>query len=115
MDIIRKGSGTRMSMITIHNGTIYLAGQVADDANATVSVQTQQVLNKIDSLLDSVGSNKSKILSATIWITDTKTFEEMNAVWDSWVDREHRPVRACVGADLAVPGLSVEIMVTAAQ
>lgn len=115
MDIIRTGSGTRMSMITIHNGTIYLAGQVADDPDATVTVQAQQVLNKIDSLLESVGSNKSKILSATIWITDTKTFEEMNAIWDAWVDQGHLPVRACVGANLAVPGVSVEIMVIAAQ
>tara|TARA_R110002096_G_scaffold101547_9_gene224597 strand:- start:18611 stop:18958 length:348 start_codon:yes stop_codon:yes gene_type:complete len=115
MDITRLGTGSRMSMTTIHNGTVYLAGQVADDAGASVSIQTQQVLEKISSLLDAVGSGKSKILSATIWLTDVKNFDEMNAVWDAWVDPEHLPVRACVGSALAAPGLDVEIMVIAAQ
>jgi len=104
-----------MSMATIHNGTIYLAGQVADDPSADIRVQTQQVLDKIDSFLEEASSHKSKILSATIWLTDTKTFADMNAVWDAWVDPDNLPVRACVSSDLAVPGLSVEIMVIAAQ
>ena len=114
-EIIRLGDGTRMSMTTIHNGTVYLAGQVADDSAASVRVQTQQVLEKISSLLTAAGSGKSKILSATIWITNVEDFDEMNAAWDAWVEADHLPVRACVGAALAAPGLMVEIMVIAAQ
>lgn len=115
MEITRHGSGTRMSMATVHNGVVYLAGQVADDPTASMHDQTQQVLDKIDVLLISVGSEKSKILSAVIWIVDVGTFDEMNAVWDAWVDTENLPVRACVGAALAAPGLVVEIMVIAAK
>ncbi len=115
MEITRLGSGTRMSMTTIHNGTVYLAGQVADDPGSSVRVQTEQVLKKINSLLNAAGSGKSKLLSATIWITNVETFNEMNAVWDAWVDPDNLPVRACVGAALAAPGLDVEIMVIAAQ
>ena len=115
MEIIRLGAGTRMSMTTIHDGTVYLAGQVADDPGASVRVQTQQILDKIDTLLNAAGSGKSKILSATIWITNVETFDEMNEVWDAWVEPEQPPVRACVGAALAAQGLKVEIMVIAAQ
>ena len=114
-EIIRLGGGTRMSMTAIHNGTVYLAGQVADDPGSSVRVQTQQILEKISSLLSAAGSGRSKILSATIWITNVEDFDEMNAVWDAWVEPEHLPVRACVGAALAAPGLKVEIMVIAAQ
>lgn len=114
-EIIRLGSGTRMSMTSIHNGTVYLAGQVADDPGASIRVQTQQVLEKISSLLSAAGSGKSRILSATIWITNVEDFDEMNAVWDAWVEPDNLPVRACVGAALAAPGLMVEIMVIAAQ
>lgn len=112
MSIIRYGSGPRMSQAVTHNGVAYLAGQVGD--GDTVDTQTRDVLSKVDALLKEVGSDKSKILSATIWITDMAEFAEMNAVWDAWVDPQNPPARACTEAALALPKFKVEIMVVAA-
>lgn len=107
-------TGTRMSQAVKHGNTVYLAGQVADDAAVDVKTQTQQVLVKIDRLLTAAGTDKSKLLSATIWLTDMRYFADMNAVWDAWVVPGATPARACVEARLALPDLKVEIGVIAA-
>jgi enamine deaminase RidA (YjgF/YER057c/UK114 family) len=114
MEIKRNGTGPRMSAGVVHNGTIYLAGQVADDASADVAGQTRQILSTIDRLLGECGSDKTKILSAQIFLADIKTFAEMNSAWDAWVPAGHTPARATVEAKLAAPKYLVEIMVIAA-
>ena len=94
---------------------MYTAGQVAIDApGASVTEQTQDVLNRIDKLLAEAGTDKTKLLSATIWLSDMDTFNEMNAVWDIWVAPGNTPCRACVNAQLAAPQYDVEIAVIAA-
>lgn len=112
-DIIRQGSNTRMSQIVIHNGTVYLAGQVGRVGDS-VTVQTQEIIAKVEALLTQAGSDKSRILQAIIWLADMQDFDEMNAVWDTWLGAENAPARACGEARLARPGLKVEITVTAA-
>ena len=114
MSITRHGVGARMSQAVVHAGTVYLAGQVADDTSVGVAGQTEQVLAKIDAQLAAAGTDKSKLLSAQLWITDMASFNEMNAVWDAWVAPGETPARACVEAQLAAPQYLVEIMVTAA-
>jgi len=99
----------------IHGNTVYLAGQVADDKAASVAEQTRQVLAKIDDLLKSAGTDKSRLLSANVWLADIGHFAEMNSVWDKWVVPGHTPARATVQSALAVPGFLVEIMVVAAR
>jgi len=115
MAITRIKPGPRMSQTVVHGNTVYTAGQVADDSSADVVNQTQQVLAKIDGLLAEAGTAKSKILKATIWLTDISHFNEMNSVWDAWVDVDNPPVRACVESKLAFPDLLVEIQVEAAK
>jgi enamine deaminase RidA (YjgF/YER057c/UK114 family) len=107
-------SNDRMSQIVIHNHTVYLAGQVATDASQPMKTQTEQVLANIDALLARAGTDKSQLLSATIWITEMGEFSEMNAAWDAWVASGNPPVRACVQAALARPEWKVEIMAVAA-
>ncbi len=114
MTITRHDVGPRMSQVVVHGDTVYLAGQVADDTSAGVGGQTEQILRKIDDRLASVGSDKSKLLSANLWISDMRYFNEMNAVWDAWVAPGDTPARACVEAQLAAPQYQVEIMVVAA-
>lgn len=114
MSIQYHKAGARMSQITQHNGTLYLAGQVATDTSADTSGQTQQILEQIDALLAEGGSDKSHLLAATIWVTDMANFDAMNAAWDAWVVPGKPPVRACVEAKLAKPEWLVEVMVTAA-
>ena len=111
--IIRLNSGPRMSQAVIHNGTIYLAGQIGVPGESAAN-QTQDILTKIDALLEQSGSNRSHVLSATIWLADMADFEEMNAVWDNWIDREAPPARATGQSRLARPGCKVEIIVVAA-
>ncbi len=113
MSITRHHSNQRMSQIVIHGDTIYLAGQVATDASASITVQTAQVLEKIDNFLAEAGSDKSKILSAQIWIASMGHFAQMNEVWDTWVEGDP-PARACIEARLASPDLLVEIGIVAA-
>jgi enamine deaminase RidA (YjgF/YER057c/UK114 family) len=113
MSITRHNAGPRMSAAVVHGNTVYLAGQVSGDSETTKG-QTEQVLKKIDSLLASVGSSKSKLLSATIYITDMRNFGDMNSVWDAWVDPQNTPARATVQAQLANPKYQVEISVVAA-
>jgi len=107
--------GPRMSEATVHNGTVYLAGQVAEDASADITGQTQQVLAQIDALLAQAGSDKSHILRAEIFLVDIADFAAMNAVWETWVVPGHTPARATVQAALARPEWKVEIVVTAAS
>jgi enamine deaminase RidA (YjgF/YER057c/UK114 family) len=113
MSVTRHSPGPRMSAAVVHGNTVYLAGQVSGDSD-TMKGQTEQVLKKIDGLLGSVGSSKSKLLSATIYITDMRLFNDMNAVWDAWVDPQNTPARATVQAQLANPKFQVEISVVAA-
>jgi len=113
MSITRHHTNQRMSQIVVHGDTVYLAGQVAADAGADISVQTQQVLEKIDTLLAEAGSDKSKILSAQIWIASMGHFAQMNEVWDAWVAEGHAPARACIEARLASPDLLVEVGIIA--
>jgi enamine deaminase RidA (YjgF/YER057c/UK114 family) len=115
MTIERIKVGKRMSQAVIHNDTIYLAGQVADDESADVADQTRQVLAKIEGLLAEAGTDKSKILFANVWLSDISTFEQMNEVWDAWVTPGNPPARACVESKLAGPQLKVEIAVVAVR
>ncbi len=114
MSITRHHTNQRMSQIVVHGDTVYLAGQVADDAGADITVQTRQVLQKIDTLLAEAGSDKSKILSAQIWIASMGHFTQMNEVWDAWVAEGDAPARACIEARLASPDLLVEVGIVAA-
>lgn len=106
--------GARMSEMAVHNGTAYLAGQVAADETLDIAGQTRQVLAAIDALLARAGTDKSKILRAQIFLADIDDFPAMNSVWDQWVVPGHTPPRATVQAALARPGWKVEIVVTAA-
>ena len=103
-----------MSQAVVHGNTVYLAGQVADDPVPSVAEQTRQVLARIDRLLAEAGTDKSKLLSANIWLADISRFDEMNSVWDAWVAPGHTPARATVQSTLARPANLVEIMVVAA-
>ena len=116
MTIQRFETGPRMSQVVVHGDTVYLAGVVANNASGeSVTKQTQDVLSIIDGHLAKAGSDKSKLLAATIYITDMKDFAEMNAVWDGWISAGNTPARATVEAQLASPKYSVEIMVVAAK
>lgn len=106
--------GKRVSEIAVHNGTVYLAGQVPDDASKDIVGQTEEVLGMIDRLLAEAGSSKSQILTVTIYLADMADFEGMNTVWDSWVDQSNAPPRATVQALLAHPDWRIEVLVTAA-
>ena len=115
MSVTRVGTERRrMSKIVIHNGTVYLCGQVAEDANADITEQTRTMLAKVDGLLEQAGSDRRHILSATVYIRDMKDFAQMNEVWDDWVIEGYSPARACVEARLARPELLVEVSVIAA-
>lgn len=112
-NIERIEAGPRFSHVVIHKDVVYVSGVVSP--GATVRQQTRNVLGGIDDVLKRAGTDKSKLLSATIWLTDISTFEEMNSVWDKWVSPGNAPVRVCVEAKLAVPGFEVEIQVIAAR
>lgn len=115
MSIQRHNTGKRLSEIVIHNGTIYLAGEVPDDTSKDITGQTLEVLAKIDALLAKAGSDKTKILSAQIFLPDMKDFAGMNVAWEQWVAQGHQPARATIEAKLANPAYRVEIMCIAAQ
>ena len=112
MSVKRINAGPRMSGAVVNGNTVYLAGQVAE--GATVKAQTEAILKKIDDLLSSAGSGKANLLSTVIYLSDIRTFDEMNAVWDAWVSPGNTPARATVEARLASPKYLVEIMVSAA-
>ena len=116
MTIQRHDTGPRMSKAVVHGDTVYLAGIVANTtAGESVTKQTQEILAIIDGHLKKAGTDKSKLLTTTIYITDMAKFAEMNAVWDAWVSPGNTPARATVEAGLASPDYVVEIMVVAAR
>ena len=115
MTIKRIQVGERMSQAVIHGNTVYTAGQVALGApGENAADQTRDILSRIDTLLAEVGTDKSKLISATIWLSDMSNFNEMNEVWDAWVAPGETPARACVESKLAAPQFTVEIGVIAA-
>lgn len=113
--INRMETTERMSKIVIHNDTIYLCGQVADNSDEPIGPQTENMLSKVEKLLEQAGSGKGHILSATIYLRDIKDFAGMNAIWDQWIPKGHAPARACVEARMARPDLLVEISIIAAK
>ena len=116
MNIERRHVGHRMSQIVIHGDVVYLAGQVAQGASGkSVTEQTRDILARIDALLAEAGTEKAKLLTATIWLTDIASFDEMNEVWDAWLAPGNPPARACVEARLASPEYTVDVMVPAAR
>ena len=114
MTIQRHNVGKRLSEIVVHGNTVYLAGEVPDDTSKDIGGQTQEVLAKIDKLLAQVGSDKSKLLSAQIFLPDMADFPGMNAAWEAWVVPGQTPARATIEAGLANPAYKVEIMCVAA-
>jgi enamine deaminase RidA (YjgF/YER057c/UK114 family) len=112
-DITRIETGSRMSQAVVHGGVVYLAGQVGTPG-ASITKQTQDILANIDRLLAEVGSDKTKILQSTIWLSSMDDFAEMNAVWDAWVPQGHTPARAAGESKLATPDYNVEILCIAA-
>src|SRR5262245_21365191 len=123
MDIERQGISKAVgdipiiSLVTVHDNIVYLCGVTADPEHlGDVKDQTKKVLDRIDRLLSRAGTNKSRLLSAQVWLTDMAHFADHNSVWNAWVDPDHPPVRACVvSPQLWRPGMLVEIMVTAAR
>ena len=112
-DITRIESGPRMSQAVVHNGVVYLAGQVALPG-AEVAAQTKGVLASVDRLLKAAGTDRSRMLTAQIWLADMADFAAMNAVWDAWVPAGNPPARWSGEAKLATPEFKVEVIVTAA-
>jgi len=114
MSITRIKSGDRMSQAVVHGNMVYTAGQVAQNApGESVTAQTTDILREIDELLSTAGTDKSKLINATIWLSDIGSFAEMNEVWDAWVSPGNAPTRACVESKLASPKFTVEIQVSA--
>lgn len=115
MSIQRFHVGKRLSEMVIHDNTIYLAGQVADDPKTDAAAQVRQVLSQIDKLLAEAGSDKTKILSATVFLPSMADFPALNAGWEAWVPAGHCPARATVEAKLAATDYKVEIQIIAAK
>jgi enamine deaminase RidA (YjgF/YER057c/UK114 family) len=116
-DIQRKHTNARMSKIVRHNDLVYLCGQTAGgsaSANADITTQTHETLSRVDALLTEAGSDRARILSATVYLRDMDDFAAMNAVWESWVVSGTAPARTTVEARLAVQSLLVEVTVIAA-
>jgi enamine deaminase RidA (YjgF/YER057c/UK114 family) len=112
MDIKRHNVRPRLSAAVVHGNTVYLAGQTGE--GATVKEQTEAILKKVDDLLTAAGTNKSRLLATTIYLADIRGFDDMNKVWEAWVDPANTPARATVEARLANTRALVEIMITAA-
>lgn len=107
-------AGTLMSGAVVHGGIVYLSGQVAlSAAGADFETQAQEVFARIDALLEKAGSNRAQLLSATIWLTELEDFAQFNALWQAWLDGAPPPARATTRADLMLPGLKLEVQVTA--
>ena len=113
MDIKRMGPGAWNSRAVVWNGMVFLSGTVADDKTQPMKGQTEQVLRKIDALLAQAGTDKSRILSATVYLADIALKDDINEAWIAWMDKSNPPARAAVGVALT-PGTLVEIMVCAA-
>jgi len=106
--------GARMSEMAVHNGIVWLAGQVAADGSQEIAGQARQVLAAVDALLARAGTDKTRIVMCQIYLADIADFAAMNAVWDAWVAKGHAPPRATVQASLARPEWKIEVVVTAA-
>jgi enamine deaminase RidA (YjgF/YER057c/UK114 family) len=115
MTIKRHEPSKIYSKVVEANGFVFTAGVVADDVTKDVRGQTQQILAEIDRLLKLVGTDKSKVVSATIWVTDIRSRDAMNEAWTAWTGGENLPGRACIEAKLADPRMLVEIAVVAAK
>ena len=115
MNIVRIDPGKRMSAAVVHGDTVYLAGHVSKEPAGSVRGQTEAILRRIDERLAEAGTDRSRLLSATIWLTDIARFDEMNAAWDAWLDPANPPARATVEARHASPDYLVEIAVIAAR
>lgn len=111
--ITRIDRNHRRARASVAGDLIFLAGQVADDKAADITEQTRQALAKVDALLAEAGSDKSRVLSVTIWLTSMQDYDGFNAVWDAWVAPGHEPSRACAKVELADPAYRVELIVTA--
>jgi len=114
MEIKRYETKKRMSKAVIHNNTAYLCGQVAKDYDKGIKEQTITTLETIEELLSNIGSNKDKILSATIYIKDMSLFQDMNEIWDNWLNEGFAPARACVQTKMASEKILIEISIIAA-
>ena len=116
MTIERKHTGQRMSQVVVHGDTVYLAGQVAEEAPGQgAGAQMRDILARIEQRLSDAGTDKTKILSATIWLADIRDYDAINEVWDAWVPKGHAPARACVEAKLAAVKFTVEVGIVAAR
>lgn len=110
--ITRFGFANRIHMGVSHNGTVYLTGQVGTPG-ASAAEQTQEVLDKVDALLAEAGTDKSKILHCTLWLDDLRDYEEVNRIWDLWVDKENAPARSTGQSRMARAGMLLELTVIA--
>ena len=114
-EIKRISPGPRISGAVAHGDTVYVAGTVAADPSVGVKGQTEQILKRIDELLAAAGTDKSKIVTATVWLANMGTYDEMNSAWDAWLDKANPPARATVESRLATPKYQVEIACIAAR
>jgi enamine deaminase RidA (YjgF/YER057c/UK114 family) len=115
MSVQRQLTNERMSQVVIHNRTVYLAGQVGNDLTSGIEQQTREVLGNIERLLDLAGTDKSRLLSVTIYLKDIDAhFVTMNGIWDTWLEKGVAPARATVEAKMAAPNVLIEIAVIAA-
>lgn len=113
--IKRHLSGPVHSRIVEYGGLVYIAGTTADDRAADCRGQTEEVLRKLEGFLATAGSHKSRLLQATVWLSDIREKALMDAAWTAWIDPEHKPARACVESRLGTPDTRVEIMIVAAK
>ena len=113
--IKRHQPGASLSRIVEYGNLVFVAGTTADNKSAPCKAQTEEILKKIDAALAAAGTDKSKLLSANVWVNDIREKDQMDAAWQAWVDPNNKPVRACVEAGLATPDTRVEIMVVAAK
>ena len=113
MSINRHDLNETMSKVVEHNGVVYVAGNTADDNSVGMKEQTEQVLAKIDGFLAKAGTDKSKLLAATVYVSDMSQKPAMNEAWSAWIDRDNPPTRACVAVELGHPNTLVEIVVNA--
>lgn len=114
MEIDRHEVGPRFAQLVVRGETAYIAGQIADSADADIGVQTAEVLAKLDRMLAAIGSSKAQLLSTTVWLADFADYERFNEVWEDWVLPDAKPARATVRAELLNPRLRVEIAAVAA-
>lgn len=113
--IKRHQPGPTLSRAVEYGNLVFVAGTTADNRSANCKTQTEEILKKIDAHLAACGTDKSKILSANVWVADINEKSQMDAAWLAWVDPNNKPARACVEARLGTPETRVEIMVTAAK